>query len=66
MVITRNFVSFETVADLTLKYPWLFLTNLKTYEACLYHQITSFVVIMCLNALFKLNTSILTLQNINF
>jgi hypothetical protein len=33
VVILRNFVSFETAVDLTLRYPWLFLVNLKTYEA---------------------------------
>jgi hypothetical protein len=33
LVIPRNFVSFETATDLILRYPWLFLGNLKTYEA---------------------------------
>jgi hypothetical protein len=33
LVIPRNFVSFENVVDLTLRYPLLFLANLKTYEA---------------------------------
>jgi hypothetical protein len=32
----RNIFSFETVVDLTLRYPQLFLAFLKIKEACIY------------------------------